>query len=320
MKRHLMALSAVLALFGASHAARANDDVSIGRAVITSFAFSTLDVGQAAGIWQKEGLNLNILSFRGDAVLQQALTGGSADFGLGSGPAMGFHVKGAPATGVAVVAGEPDNMALCVPVGSPVKSLTDLKGRKVGITTIGSLTDWLARELSRQQGWGSDGMTRVAVGGDAASVAAIRAGQVDVWVGELASCLQLQHDHAYTVSLVFGDKIKNFYTHILFARDDLIQNKPDLVRRVLHAWFSTIAYMRTHKPETMAAAETNMSLVPEVASEVYDKEMAMMSSDGAFDPATLQVVAQSLKELGILPEVPPISALYDGRFVPVHVQ
>jgi len=320
MKRHLIGLAAAMAMFGAAHQARANDDVTIGRAVITSFAFTTLDIGQNAGIWEKEGLNLNILSFRGDAVLQQALTGGSADFGLGSGPAMGFHVKGAPATGVAVIAGEPDNMALCVPVGSPVKTLADLKGKSIGITTVGSLTDWLARELSRQQGWGSDGIRRVAVGGDTASVAAIRSGQVDVWVGELASCLQLQHDHSFNVALVFGDKIKKFYTHILFARDDIIHTKPELVRRVLHAWFSTVAYMRTHKQESMAAAEKNMNLVPEVASEMYDKEMAMMSSDGAFDPATLQVVAESLKELGILPEVPPISALYDGQFVPVKLQ
>ena len=43
----------------------------------------------------------------------------------------------------------------------------DLKGKKVGVTTVGSLTDWLARRMSILQGWGPDGIKIVTVQGDA---------------------------------------------------------------------------------------------------------------------------------------------------------
>jgi hypothetical protein len=89
------------------------------------------------------------------------------------------------------------------------------------------------------------------------------------------------------------------------------------VRRTLRGWFKTIAFMRGHKAETIATIEKITDLTPDVASETYDREMGMMSTDGAFDQPTLQVIATSLQELNILPEVPPTSQLYDGRFVPV---
>ena len=318
MKRVTATLLAAFA-FASLRPAAAEDDVTIGKAVPTSFAFTVADVGVAAGIWKSEGLNVTIMSFRGDAVLQQALTAGSVDFGLGSGPALGFHVKGAGATGIAVIAGSPYNMGLCMPVGTPVHTMADLKGRRIGITTVGSLTDWLVRELSRRQGWGSDGIKAIAIGPSTISVGAVKAGNIDGFVGELAGCLQLIQDGSFTVMLNFGDQIKDFYTHVLFARNEIITQKPDLVRRVLRGWFRTVAFMRSNKAAAIGPVQQIMGLSPEVASKTYDDEMAMMSADGAFDEQTLKTVAESLKELDILPTVPNTAALYDGSFVPVKL-
>src|SRR4029079_7306059 len=95
---------------------------------------------------------------RGDPQRHPALAPGSIDVGLGSGPGLGFRAKGAPAIGVAAMYGPPANLALVLPFGSTVMTIADLKGKRIGVTTAGSLTDWLVRELSRQQGWGSDGI------------------------------------------------------------------------------------------------------------------------------------------------------------------
>jgi ABC-type nitrate/sulfonate/bicarbonate transport system substrate-binding protein len=312
-RRFLLALICTLGAVDA-HAA---DDVTLGKAVPNSFAFGTVDVGIDAHIWETEGIAMHVTAFRGDAVLQQALTTGSIDFGLGSGPAMGFHVKGAPATAVAVVAGAPYNMSLCVPAKGVVQTPAELKGRIIGFSTVGSLTDWLLRELSRQEGWGASGIHGVPLGTSQSSIAAIRAGQANGVVTELATCLQLHQEGSFNVLVNFGDRVKQMYTHVLFARNDLIDTKPDLVRRTLRGWFKTIAFMRGHKAETISTIEKITDLTPDVAGETYDREMGMMSTDGAFDQPTLQVIATSLQELNILPEVPPTSQLYDGRFVPV---
>ena len=56
-----------------------------------------------------------------------------------------------------------------------VKTADDLKGRNVGVSTVGSVTSWIVSEVSRQRGWGFDGIVQVPIGDDAARIAALQA-------------------------------------------------------------------------------------------------------------------------------------------------
>jgi hypothetical protein len=44
-----------------------------------------------------------------------------------------------------------------------------------------------------------------------------------------------------------------------------------------------------------------------------------MNFDGSFDPAALEVIRSSLKDLGILDTMPPVSAMLTPGFAPVKV-
>src|SRR5215470_18019202 len=90
----LIGLLAALALWPAGAA------FALDKAVPNSFAFGATEVGIEAKIFEQEGLEIEVTSFRGDAQLQQALAAGSLDVALGSGPGLGFRAKGAPAIGV----------------------------------------------------------------------------------------------------------------------------------------------------------------------------------------------------------------------------
>src|ERR1700741_2461206 len=171
----LLGLLARLALWAAG-AGFGLDQIRLGKAVPNSFAFGAAEVGIEAKIFEQEGLEIEVTSFRGDAQLQQALAAGSIDVGLGSGPGLGFRAKGAPAIGVAAMYGPPANIPLVLPFDTPIRSIADLRGKRIGVTTTGSLTDWLVRELSLQQGWGSDGIKIVALGSIQARLAALERG------------------------------------------------------------------------------------------------------------------------------------------------
>jgi NitT/TauT family transport system substrate-binding protein len=312
----LTGVVAALVLWPAS-AALALDKVRLGKAVPNSFAFSATEVGIEAKIFEKEGIEIEVTSFRGDAQLQQALAAGSLDVGLGSGPGLGFRAKGAPAIGVAAMYGPPANLALVLPFDTPVKSVRDLKGKRVGVTTAGSLTDWLVRELSRQQGWGSDGIQILALGQMQARLAAIQRGELDGMVIEAASGYELEEAGKARNFLLFGDIAKDFYTHVIFATDDMIEKRPDLLRRFLRGWFSTIAFMRANKDFVVATAARTIEVKPGIASRIYDAQMAGFSPDGAWNPAAIDVIRHSLKELGILASVPEAKAIHNDKFVPV---
>src|SRR5262249_60309971 len=126
---------AVAALALPPTGACALDKVRLGKAVPNSFAFGATEVGVEAKIFEKEGIEIEVTSFRGDAQLQQALAAGSLDVGLGSGPGLGFRAKGAPAIGVAAMYGPPANLALGLPFDTPIKTISRLTGRRIAGTT-----------------------------------------------------------------------------------------------------------------------------------------------------------------------------------------
>jgi ABC-type nitrate/sulfonate/bicarbonate transport system substrate-binding protein len=114
--------------------------------------------------------------------------------------------------------------------------------------------------------------------------------------------------------------VPHFHTHVVFARDELIQHDPDLVRRFLKGWFTVAAYMRDHRAETVKSVAATMKLDSKIIDETYDTEIGMMSFDGRFDPLALETIRVSLKDLGILETVPAASALYTSGFAPVAIR
>ena len=54
-----------------------------------------------------------------------------------------------------------------------------------------------------------------------------------------------------------GDYAPKFITHVVFARNALINDNPALVERFLKGFFASIAYMKTHKAETSAVAQAS---------------------------------------------------------------
>jgi len=313
----LAALLAAIALWPGGPAL-ALDQVRLGKAVPNSFAFGAAEVGIEAKIFDVEGIKVEVTSFRGDAQLQQALAAGGVDVGLGSGPGLGFRAKGAPAIGVAAMYGPPANLALVLPLDTPIRTIADLKGKRIGVTTAGSLTDWLVRELSRQQGWGSDGMQILALGQMQARLAAIQRGELDGMVIEAATGYELEEAGKAKNFLLFGDIAKDFYTHVIFASDDLIEKRPDLLGRFLRGWFKTIAFMRANKDFAVASEAKTIEVKPSIAAKIYDAQISGFSPDGAWNPAAIDVIRHSLKELGILSVVPEAKAIYNDQFVPVR--
>jgi NitT/TauT family transport system substrate-binding protein len=320
--RGVSALLAIAVMFAASTPpSRAADltTVRVGRAIVNSWPFAMLEVGQDAHIWEKVGLKVEIASFKGDGQLQQAITAGSIDYGLGSGPAMGYRAKGVPAIGVAVMYGAPGDMAIMVAPNSPIKSVNDLKGKKLGVTTAGSLTDWLVHELARQKGWGSEGIESLAMGSTEARVAAMQSGEIAGSVGDIGVAYELEEQGKGKLLQTFGNFVTKFETHVIFASNDMVDKHPDVVAKFLKGWFMTVQYAKTHKAETIASTKNVLKESDAVLSKLYDNDMPGMSLNGAFDPASVAAVAKSLKELGIMDTDPDPKTIYTSKFVPVKI-
>lgn len=320
-RRDVLAGAVALTLAAASPALAQGkpDTLHVGKAVFSSFPFATLDVGMDAGIWKSLNLDIQDSDFKGDAQVQQAFTAGNVDIGLGSGPSMAYRSKGVPAIAVAVMAGRPLDMALVVAKGSPIKSLAALKGQRVGVTTAGSLTDWLARQISADQGWGPEGVNVVAMGAMETRISALDAGQIQASVHDLTEAYEIERVGKGTILTLFGDIVKDFDTHVIFASDNLIAQRPQVLGRFLKGWFTTVAYMRKNKDATIKTVARVLQVDESVVAKSYPADMAMMSSDGTFSQAALDEVRKSVADLGMYDGTLDPKNMYTTRFVPVKI-
>ncbi len=308
-----------MALLFASQApfpAWAADALRVGKSVPQAFSFVPLDVGMKNDIFKKNGLDIDASAFAGDAKMQQAMAADSIDIGIGSGPGMAFIVKGAPIKGIAAMAGRPLLLTLAVRADGSVKTVADIKGKKVGVSTVGSLTYWVTDELSRQQGWGVGGIQIVPVGTFKSMLAALKTKQIDGMVTDVATAYEMEKNGEGKVLYRFGELVRDFHIHVIFGTNKAIVSRPDAIRAFLKGWFETIAFMRKNKANTVEIAKDIMETDATIAGRVYDEIMPMFSDDGKFDAKALAVLSPSYVELKVLDKEPDMTKLYTEAFLP----
>jgi ABC-type nitrate/sulfonate/bicarbonate transport system substrate-binding protein len=313
---HAAAVMLVLAASGLMLApsTKAAERLRVGKAVPEAFSFVPLDVGMRKSFFARNGLEIESIAFTGDARMQQAMAADSLDIALGSGPAMAFIVKGAPIKAVAAMAGPPLLLAIVVRPDGP-RTPADLKGRKISVSTAGSLTFWLVSETSRRQGWGPKGIDIAPMGAMPGQIAAMKRGDIDGAIMDIGNAFELEKRGEGRILVRFTD-IKDFHIHVIFATDKLIASRPELVRGFLKGWFETIAFMRKNKAEVVAIAEDVTSKDAEITSRVYDELIPMFSDNGKFNPAAMATLAKSYVELQLLPAEPDPAKLYTEEFLP----
>jgi ABC-type nitrate/sulfonate/bicarbonate transport system substrate-binding protein len=171
-------------------------------------------------------------------------------------------------------------------------------------------------DLSRQQGWGTDGIKTLPVGTDVSQISALKTHQIDGCVIDLAAAYRLEEEGFTRIVLRFGSLFKDFHIHVIYARRSFIDKNPDAVRAFLAGWFETIALMRQNKNKTVEISSRVMGVSPAIAGRVYDELMPMFNATGKYNPKALEVLRRSYVEMGILPTEPDMSQLVTEKFLP----
>jgi len=314
---HLVALAAGLALFLPAAAARADDTVTVGKADAASTSFLPVHVGDQTGIFKKHGLALKISDFTGGSKLSQAIVAGSIDIGLGAGTELAFVAKGAPMKAVCDGLSPIPFIGVAVPYDSPVRKLDQLKGKKIGISSSGSLTDWLSKQLNQHQGWGSDGATSVAIGNGAAAVlAAFQTNAIDADISVTSNVFNWEEKHQGRLVAPASDFVGNIAASTTYASQHFIDSNPDALKRFLAAWLETIDYLVAHKAETVKIESEVTHYSEAVMTKEYDITASKFSRDCKFDAEALTNLKRAFVDQKLVDTPPDMSALYTEAFLP----
>ena len=132
-----------------------------------------------------------------------------------------------------------------------MRTVADLKGRKIAVTGVGTLTGWVTRELVKSQGWSDSDVTYVTSSNIAASRALLKVGEIDAMTTDMSTTLEQQRKGEERLLFSYGDLVKDFHMQIIFATDKVIAEKPEAVRAFVAAWLETIAFVKANKAKTV---------------------------------------------------------------------
>src|SRR5918996_2998475 len=131
------------------YAAEGLQKLRVAYAAITA-AFSIPWLAKEAGIFQKHGLDVEIVYIAAGSRAVQTLVGGSVDIAAIGGPA-GVDAKLAGADTVYIAI--PVNRVLVFTVAAPqIQRIEEMRGKSIGVTRVGTVTDFFTRVYLRQNG------------------------------------------------------------------------------------------------------------------------------------------------------------------------
>jgi NitT/TauT family transport system substrate-binding protein len=293
----------------------AAETLRVGKATAAAFPFSFIDVGMDAGIFRKHGIELEVSSFVGGAKLVQAMTAGDIDIGLDGGSSLAATLRGAPVKAVAAIATQLLDLCVIVRPDIPAKSGADLKGLKITASSLAGLPAWAVRELSRQQGWGSDGIELLAVPSPSAWPL-MKTKAIDGMAIDLGSGIQGEKKGLARVVVRFNEIVKNMHMYHVSATTGLIDRDPALVRRFVAAWLESVAYAKSHRDEAVRVMRRTTGFDAEITAQLYDALMPAISANGHFDRAALGALARSLQDMKLAEGTPDLGPTYTEAFLP----
>lgn len=312
-KRSRVTLLIVLSLaFGLSdnRVSFALDEAKIhvaGTPNITSFVYH---VGKEKGFYREEGIELQPIMA---GMLQgiQGLIAGSFDYSQMLGQGGGAIMRGAPLKIIMAFDTRPSWFVLGT---KNMKSIQDLKGKQLAVSSFGAALDQMTRELLPR--FGMEPMRDVilrAIEPPPNRLAALLSGAVDAAVLTHPETIVARRQ-GFKELLFFGDHIE-FVSAGVVATERNISQKPDFVRRFIRGALKTFYWLKANEKEVVARLAKATKSSEADGLELYRTGLKLFSQDGSI-PRRLQETMISLqrKVLNVEKEVPPES-VYDFSFV-----
>lgn len=202
-------------------------------------------IAHEAGLFKKNNLAVELLYIPGGSVIIQSIMSGDVKVANMAPPsAIGAWAKGADFT---LIASGVDLLLETVVTGPNIKRPADLKGKKIGVSRYGSLTDMALREALRHYKLVPDkDVTILQTGGEATRFAALTSGAID---GAMLSGDKkvLAEKMGYHVVIDLTELPIYYPVNGVITSKKFISGSRDLARNFLRGWVEGIKIFKTDK-------------------------------------------------------------------------
>lgn len=274
-----------------------------------------LYVGTHAGMFKKEGIDVEVTHFSGGGEVVRAVASRSMNIGMVS--ATGGIIAAGRGEPVRIIAGwtaPAYGILYVVPKDSPLKSVKDLAGKKVGITRPGSVSHTgLTAALQANGILGKVDIVPVGAPGDGWTI--LKTGRVQATWHTAPDVYALVDRGEARILFHLSEYLKEYQQGALLARLDYLDANGETVRKFLRAAVRAAEFISTNPAEAAKIGAKAMGLPePALARTIADMPKGFFNvavpTPGNFAGSMSEVI-----DSGALKAAPPYDKVVDTRFL-----
>jgi NitT/TauT family transport system substrate-binding protein len=265
-----------------------------------------LSATERLGYFKQAGLEVEIADVQSGARALQSLVGGSAEFGIGTfDHTIQMLAKNQPVVAVAQYGRYPGFvLGTIASKAIAYQGPRSLKGLKIGVTSPGSSTHFMAAYMLVRAGLKADDASFVGTGVTSTAVAAARRAEIDAIVSSDPM-----------ISLMDSEKLVNIVADtrtpqgtqavyggpypggVVYTTPAFIEKNPHTVQAVVTAFVRALQWMANHSPADIASAMPEEYALGNKAIylQALTASQAMYSPDGRFVPGAVETAHAVLK-------------------------
>ena len=287
-----------------------------------AFAGNPFAVGIDGGYFKKAGVNITgvIAGAGGGTSVRNVM---ASELGYGEvvlSAAVAAIQEGQDIKVVNIGARSVADVVVVVKPDSPIKSLKDLEGKKIGFSNPKSLSEILAIMAIEKGGLKADQTQRVALGSLGGALTALEKGGVDSAI--TMQIVWAQRADKLRVILDAGRDLPPMVQSVGIATGDLIRKNPEKLRAILAARREAVKFMNAEPEKAAKMLEKHFA---KVQPDVLTRVTVLLAkngywSEGKLEREPMENMARGLKLVGELKGEIDWAKVTDPSFLPKDLQ
>ena len=261
-----------------------------------SIAEIPFKIAQVKGFYREEGLHVETILIRGNVGFQ-ALLGGSVDYTSASGSTIAAAVRGIPVKLVFICAAKPQFDMIAQP---QIRSVQELKGKLVGISSRGGSIDLLTQIILQKNGLTPNkDATAIVIGGQEDTVLALRAGRIAAALLTPPRPLILQREGFNRIAYS-GDYMATYPTGGIGVTDEKIKSDPAEVLAFVRGSLKGLQFAKQNRAEATKIIADYLGVKDAALNEqIFELYLNRLSAGGSADEAWMKgAIEFTQKSLG----------------------
>jgi NitT/TauT family transport system substrate-binding protein len=249
-----------------------------------SMGYLPLFVAVHRGFFKDEGIDIELPRLI-PAMAQNALMSGDVQYHGLADSGLRLAARGAPIKAIFYGADRPMYYLVAQ---KEIRSVAELKGKRVGVSQFGGTSDLSARLALKHFGVEPErDALIIQIGSEGTRMAALRAGSVAAIIVPVPAVVLLRRDGFNEISFV-GDVVE-FASNGYTTTDQRIKENPQEVKKILRAMYRGLRFAKENPEGTIGVIQKEWKVEPEVAKESYAAIVKALNDDGIIGGKQLKI-------------------------------